>query len=719
MSSVWRSRLVALTLFSVLLWFTVAEESDLENVVTRITAETPSSVGYDVEQTERLRLLLVEVKYSWETLPVQSQAKFAEYVYANVDALSKSFPEVFDEYNKIRLGFSLDGPGEHGLDLEELFAKTNIKLTNKDLEEAVMENHFARVDVDEEMEQKFEDAKEALVYGRRDEAVKLFRESAKEGHDASLTTLALMHLSGYHRQIRQDIPKGAELLRQAMSLGNPDAHAMAAMLHASGFAEELFPMDKTKEMLYLDVAAKGNSPYALAALGYKTMYGLDVKEDCWEAALYYEKASGLILDDADRFEFREQYTDLDNLYLDDGVDFLTWDEQLEYLHFLKGRAEQGNTDDQYRVASILMYGVDGVPRDIETSVKYFQNAAAAGNVNAVAKLGYVYYVAGDELHETEELADEMAVKQFKKAAEKGDTYGTYALGICYARGIGVKQDYKSAFRYFELAYSKGHVEAGYNLGLMRWLGLPGIKRDVKRAEAWFRDGAGRNHLYSAYQLGRLAKYDSCGEAVDSFKKVIEFMLLGPIQSHATDAFSRREYKPALYRFIQSAFMGSKPAQYNAAFMIERKMGVDGSMVGNESEIAFQLYQQAENQKLSIATMRLADMMYKHGAYEQASEAYRKASLAKLPEAQFNLGVMHMTGKGLAMDYHMAKRNFDLAAQSEDGYIPSAIALWALRFCTPRQELCTLVFDVAYVMRGQMSYKELEIPEKQVFQRLFW
>mmetsp|Transcript_6509 Transcript_6509/g.27701 ORF Transcript_6509/g.27701 Transcript_6509/m.27701 type:complete len:253 (-) Transcript_6509:790-1548(-) len=197
------------------------------------------------------------------------------------------------------------------------------------------------------------------------------------------------------------------------------------------------------------------------------------------------------------------------------------------------------------------------------------------------------------------------------------------------------------------------------------------------------------------------------------------MLLGPIQSHATDLFSRRDYKPALYRFVQSAFMGSKSAQYNAAFMIERKLGVEGSMMSNASEIAFQLYQQAESQKVHIATMRLADMMYEHGAYEQASEAYQKAKSCGATEAQFNIGVMHMTGKGLAMDYHLAKRNFDLAAQSEDGYIPSAIAQCVLRFCTPRQALCTLIFDVAYVIRGRMSYEDLELPEKQVFQRLIW
>lgn len=95
--------------------------------------------------------------------------------------------------------------------------------------------------------------------------------------------------------------------------------------------------------------------------------------------------------------------------------------------------------------------------------------------------------------------------------------------------------------------------------------------------------------------------------MDSFKKVIEFMLLGPIQSHATDLFSRRDYKPALYRFVQSAFMGSKSAQYNAAFMIERKLGVEGSMMSNASEIAFQLYQQAESQKVHIATMRVSKL----------------------------------------------------------------------------------------------------------------
>lgn len=117
--------------------------------------------------------------------------------------------------------------------------------------------------------------------------------------------------------------------------------------------------------------------------------------------------------------------------------------------------------------------------------------------------------------------------------------------------------------------------------------------------------------------------------------------------------------------------------------------------------------------LPLPNAQLADMMYEHGAYEQASEAYQKAKSCGATDAQCNIGVMHMTGKGLAMDYHLAKRNFDLAAQSEDGYIPSAIAQCVLRFCTPRQALCTLIFDVAYVIRGRMSYEDLELPEKQV------
>lgn len=63
-------------------------------------------------------------------------------------------------------------------------------------------------------------------------------------------------------------------------------------------------------------------------------------------------------------------------------------------------------------------------------------------------------------------------------------------------------------------------------------------------------------------------------------------------------------------------------------------------------------------------------------YEAAASHYRSASEQQHnAQAMFNLGYMHERGLGLAKDRHLAKRCYDLAAEtSADARIPVALAL---------------------------------------------
>lgn len=68
-------------------------------------------------------------------------------------------------------------------------------------------------------------------------------------------------------------------------------------------------------------------------------------------------------------------------------------------------------------------------------------------------------------------------------------------------------------------------------------------------------------------------------------------------------------------------------------------------------------------------------------YEAAASHYRLASDQQHnAQAMFNLGYMHERGLGLAQDRHLAKRCYDLAAEtSPDARIPVALALIKLFF----------------------------------------
>src|SRR5262245_16842341 len=76
-----------------------------------------------------------------------------------------------------------------------------------------------------------------------------------------------------------------------------------------------------------------------------------------------------------------------------------------------------------------------------------------------------------------------AVKWFRLAAAQGEPHAQYALGAVFANGQGVPQDYIEAAKWYRLAADQGYSAAQYALGLMYANG-EGLPRDYVRAHMW-------------------------------------------------------------------------------------------------------------------------------------------------------------------------------------------------------------------------------------------
>ena len=76
----------------------------------------------------------------------------------------------------------------------------------------------------------------------------------------------------------------------------------------------------------------------------------------------------------------------------------------------------------------------------------------------------------------------------KKAAEQGQVDAQLNLGVRYARGDGVTQDYAEAERWFRQAAEQGHAGAQNNLGVMYDKG-EGVPEDDAEAVSWYRQAA--------------------------------------------------------------------------------------------------------------------------------------------------------------------------------------------------------------------------------------
>ena len=57
-----------------------------------------------------------------------------------------------------------------------------------------------------------------------------------------------------------------------------------------------------------------------------------------------------------------------------------------------------------------------------------------------------------------------AVKWYRLAAEQGDAYAQYTLGLMYAKGQGMPQDFVQAVKWYRLAAEQGAASAQFNLG---------------------------------------------------------------------------------------------------------------------------------------------------------------------------------------------------------------------------------------------------------------
>lgn len=83
-----------------------------------------------------------------------------------------------------------------------------------------------------------------------------------------------------------------------------------------------------------------------------------------------------------------------------------------------------------------------------------------------------------------------AVNHLKLATTHHHPAGTFNLGLCYERGLGVEKDLKMAMQCYSLASAMGHPKAMYNLGVYYVRGWAGLRKSRKAARECF-DAAAR------------------------------------------------------------------------------------------------------------------------------------------------------------------------------------------------------------------------------------
>src|SRR5262245_47601679 len=100
----------------------------------------------------------------------------------------------------------------------------------------------------------------------------------------------------------------------------------------------------------------------------------------------------------------------------------------------------------------------------------------------------------------EDLAS--VVRQTQERATHGNTDAQLSLGVMYAKGQGVPQNYAEALKWFRLSAAQGNAAAQYNLGLVYDSGR-GVPQDYAQALKWYGLAAAQGDAAAQFNLGAL------------------------------------------------------------------------------------------------------------------------------------------------------------------------------------------------------------------------
>ncbi len=100
----------------------------------------------------------------------------------------------------------------------------------------------------------------------------------------------------------------------------------------------------------------------------------------------------------------------------------------------------------------------------------------------------------------EEINRQLSAGRPRRMAEMGYAPAQYDLGVVYAKGRGVAQDYVEAAKWYRLAADQGYATAQYSLGGLYATGQ-GVPQDYVEAAKWYRLAADQGDPDAQYRLG--------------------------------------------------------------------------------------------------------------------------------------------------------------------------------------------------------------------------
>ena len=564
-------------------------------------------------------------------------------------------------------------------------------------------------------------------------AVKELEIAAQDSQNPdAMFLLAEMNFHGNFTHSR-DFKQAFHWYQNLASLtGNSTAQYMLGFMYGTGISGAV-ERDQAKALLYHTFAAEGGDTRSEMTLAYRHHAGIGTARDCDEATWYYKK----VADKAIEYHrsgppggynmIRESYrwADEEGGVYGEGASMSSSGPQalrdashsssdaslediLEYLDLMSRKGELKAT---FSLAKMYYEGARGLPRSFRKSMKYFKQVTKRywnkdGSMNSNHPLGIeklaskaaghigLMYLRGEGVEQNFSTA----FTWFKRGLANGDALCQHEIGLMYLHGYGVQQDAYKASSYFKAASEQDFPASATRLGVLFL-----DQGDIPTATKYFELAAYWGWMEAFYYLAEMSnngvgRQRHCGMAASYYKMVAE--RAEAIHSsfvEANMAYKNGDIERALVTVMMAAEQGYESAQSNVAYLLDEQrslLPIDSILPENKKSRPSPLLRNAALALIywtRSAKQANIDSLVKMGDYyiagtgigldaEKASTCYHTAAEAHhSAQAYWNLGWLHENGVAVEQDFHMAKRYYDLALETNaEAYLPVKLSLLKLR-----------------------------------------
>lgn len=313
-------------------------------------------------------------------------------------------------------------------------------------------------------------------------AVECYSQAADRAYAPAVNNLGGCYYYGHG--VARDRKKALELFERAALFGDTNAMTRLGLCYESGVDCQ---KDEKKAFGYFARAAQYNN--AIAA---------------YKAALCYESGIGVDTDFKKAFSNFELAASLGHTqamwhtanYLSDGVG--TQRDYWEAFKWYSRGAEAGHADCYLQMAHFAFKGV-GTVKNYSKAFSCYNKAYELGTdkKECAIRIG-VCYLRGLGVKENRVHA----LEWFKKAAAAGSADGIFLCGESYFFGSGCEQDYKVASQYYTLAAREEHTRAMLSLAICYEQGL-GVPQSNKKAAILYKRASNHDNAEANFRLANL------------------------------------------------------------------------------------------------------------------------------------------------------------------------------------------------------------------------